>query len=181
MTKKTGHKSLRRDGDRLRNCMRGVGLIKSLLLIPGVLVLLLLLAVAFFEGRKAYWDYRVKEMCEKDGGIFVVQQIHLNADDYRRMGGEQGEIPIPERRSAPTKAEYVSDTDRRVIREGNPFVWRTEATIRAVANNKIIARYINYSRRGGDFPTFAHPSSLSCDQGMGSVSRKIFLIEGNAK
>ncbi|MEO1768102.1 hypothetical protein, partial [Thiobacter aerophilum] len=139
------------------------------------------LAISFFEGRKAYWDYQVRKMCEKDGGVFVVQQIHLNADDYRRLGGEQGEIPIPERGSAPTKAEYVSDTVRRVIREGNPSVWRTEATIHAVANDKIIARYINYSRRGGDFPTFAHPSSFSCDQGMGSVSRKIFLIEGNTK
>ncbi|MEZ5617336.1 MAG: hypothetical protein R3E40_03540 [Rhodocyclaceae bacterium] len=181
MTKKTGHKTLWRDGDRLRNCMRGAGLIKTLLLIPVVLVLLLLLAVAFFEGRKAYWDYRVQVMCEKDGGVYVVQQIHLSADDYRRLGGELGEIPIPERRSAPTKAEYVSDTDRRVIREGNPSVWRTEATIRSVANDKTIARYINYSRRGGDFPTFAHPSSYSCDQGTGSVSRKIFLIEGDAK
>lgn len=161
--------------------MQGIGLVKLLLIIPGTIVLLLLLAVGFFEGRKAYWDYQVRGMCEKDGGVFVVQQIHLNADDYRRLGGEQGEIPIPERRSAPTKAEYVSDTDRRVIREGSPSVWRTEATIRVVANDKIIARYINYSRRGGDFPTFAHPSSFSCDQGVGSVSRKIFLIEGNAK
>lgn len=174
-------KFFRKCNRRSRVGTRGAGLVKSMLFLLAALVVLLLLVVGFFEGRKAYWDYQVRRMCEKDGGVFVVQQIHLNADDYRRLGGEQGEIPIPERRSAPSKAEYVSDTDRRMIREGNPSVWRTEATIRAVANDKTIARYINYSRRGGDFPTFAHPSSFSCDQGQGSVSRKIFIIEGGVK
>lgn len=48
--------------------MRGVSVLKILLFIPLTLVLILLLALAFFEGRKAYWDYRVREMCAKDGG-----------------------------------------------------------------------------------------------------------------
>jgi len=177
----TTKQALRESATRRRCGMQGIGLVKLLLIVPGGLVLLLLTALGFFEGRKAYWDYRVKEMCEKDGGIFVVEQARLSAEDYRRLGGEGGEIPIPERRSAQTKAEYVSDTERRVIREGNPYVWRTEATIRDVRNNKTLARYVNYSRSGGDFPTFAHPSSFSCDQGQGSISRKIFFIEGGVK
>ncbi|MEO1768095.1 hypothetical protein, partial [Thiobacter aerophilum] len=48
--------------------MRGSSLVKKLLFIPLAFVVLLLLAISFFEGRKAYWDYQVRKMCEKDGG-----------------------------------------------------------------------------------------------------------------
>ncbi|MDD5391305.1 MAG: hypothetical protein PHD37_18360 [Gallionellaceae bacterium] len=161
--------------------MRGFGLLKLLLLIPLALVLMLILALAFFEGRKAYWDYRVREMCAKDGGVKIFERIQLNAEDYRRLNGLLGEIPTPERRSATTKAEYVSDTERTWIHRDSPEVYRTEATIRAVAGSRTLARYVNYARVGGDFPTFAHPSSFSCDQGYGSVSKQIFIIEGVEK
>lgn len=161
--------------------MRGISLLKVLLFIPLTLVLMLIVAVAFYEGRKAYWDYRVREMCAKDGGVKVFERIQLNAEDYRRLSGRLGEIPIQERRGATTNAEYVSDTERTWIHRNSPEVYRTEATIRAVAGSKSLARYVNYARVGGDFPTFSHPSAFSCDQGYGSVSKQIFIIEGVEK
>ncbi len=161
--------------------MRGIGLLKVFLLIPLALVLMIFLAVAFFEGRKAYWDYKVREMCAKDGGVKVYERIKINAEDYRRLNGAQGEIPIPERRSATTRAEYVSDTEITWIQRNSLEVYRTEATIRAVPGGRTLARYVNYARVGGDFPTFAHHSTFSCDQGYGSISKQIFIIEGVEK
>jgi len=181
MTSVARCKAFQRSRKRLSSNMRGAGLVKLLLIIPAALILLVLLAVTFFEGRKAYWDYRVREMCEKDGGITVFEQVRLNAEDFRRLNGTNREIPIPERRSAPPMAEYVSDSERSVIRQGSPAVWRVEVTIHAVNGNRTLARYINYSRSGGDFPTFAHPSTFSCDQGFGSVSKRLFIIEGGVK
>lgn len=161
--------------------MRGATLVRTPLYLIGGLALLLVITLGFFEGRKAYWDHRVRELCKKDGGVDVVEQVRLTVDDYRRLGGAYGEIPVPERRSAPNTAEFVSDTERHLIREGSPTVWRTEATVHAIRTNRTLARYVNYSRSGGDFPSFAHPSSFSCDQGRGSISKKVFLIEGSVE
>ena len=61
--------------------MRGVSVLKMLLFIPLALVLMLILAVAFFEGRKAYWDYRVREMCAKDGGGKLSQHVTISRKD----------------------------------------------------------------------------------------------------
>jgi hypothetical protein len=56
------------------------------------LVVLLLLAVGFFEGRKAYWDYQVRGMCEKDGGARIHEHeliTHQEAlANHLLIGGE---------------------------------------------------------------------------------------------
>lgn len=167
MTKKTGHKSLRRDGDRLRNCMRGVGLIKSLLLIPGVLVLLLLLAVAFFEGRKAYWDYQVREICKKDGGTKVFERVAIP----HKYIDKDGFIQIPAKPSIPDKPLhfearttdlfYYEMIDEPIV-SGSLAVGKHTFNVVRASDRKILATMIVYSRSGGDFPAFAHPSSFSC-------------------
>lgn len=158
MTKKTGHKTLRRDGDRLRNCMRGAGLIKSLLLVPTVLVLLLLLAVAFFEGRKAYWDYRVQEMCEKDGGVKVYERVPLPKKYLNR----DGQIKIPFEAHATTDDEFFIRTSRIPIVDGYLSVGKHQTQLYRTADKRLIAEIVSYGRGGGDFPSFAHPSYKTC-------------------
>jgi len=37
-------------------------------MIPVLIIVVLILAKGFFEGRKAYWDHKVRQMCEIDGG-----------------------------------------------------------------------------------------------------------------
>ena len=79
--------------------MRGTSQVKTLLLIPAALVVLLLLAIGFFEGRKAYWDYRVRGMCEKDGGTRVFERVPIHPTYLDK----DGIIRIPAKPSIPDK------------------------------------------------------------------------------
>lgn len=150
-----------------RRGMHGASPIKTLLLIPVGLVLLLLLAVAFFEGRKAYWDYRVRQMCDKDGGIKVYEQVAL-PNDYL---GKDGAITIrakpfnPERplnfEAKPTDPFYYEWLNE-PIRTGSLAVGKHTFRVIRSSDGTVLGTMIIYSRSGGDFPTFAHPSSISC-------------------
>ena len=144
----------------------------------GVFLLALVLAIAFYEGRKAYWDFRIERMCQKDGGATVFEKIRLTQDEYERLGGRMGEIPIPERETADASAAFVADRQDKIIREGSPSVWRAESTIYALDDNRQIARFVSYTRRGGDFPTYQHPSYFRCNNKTKLTSKKIFIIEG---
>jgi len=158
--------------------MRGGAVLKILFLLPVVTVLVLLMVFAFYEGRKAYWDYRVQKMCEQDGGLTVFENIRVSAEDYERLKGTHGAIPIPERRSADSAAEYVSDTEITRMHQGTPDVWRTVAMVRSLDGNRPLARWVNYTRRGGDFLTVAHASYFTCDSDIASLSSEIFIVQG---
>jgi hypothetical protein len=105
----------RRSGNRLRSGMRGAGFVKVLLIIPGVLILLVLLAMGFFEGRKAYWDYQVRGMCEKDGGVKVYERAPLPQKYFDR----DGHIRIPFDAHATAGDEYFLRTIRTSIVDGH--------------------------------------------------------------
>ncbi len=149
-----------------------------LLSIIGAFLVALVLAIAFYEGRKACWDFRIDRMCQRDGGVTVFEKIRLTQDEYERLGGRMGEIPIPARATADASAAFVSDTKDKFIREQSPSVWRSESTIYALDSNRKIARYVSCTRRGGDFPAYAHPSYFLCNNETISTSKEIFIIEG---
>lgn len=157
--------------------MLGSTIFDFLIRIVGIFFLALLLAIAFYEARKAYWDFRIERMCQKDGGLTVFEEIRLSADDYERLRSRSGTIPLPERGSADRAAEFFSHTQEEVIRERSPRVAREEVTIYALDGNRMIARYISYSRSGGDFPTYAHPSYFLCKREDQSISERIFIKE----
>jgi len=135
---------------------------------------------AFCEARKAYWDWRVTQMCEKDGGVIVYQTIQLSDSEYKNLGGSYGAIPVPERRSS-EDAPYVSDTTITNIRESNPRVARWESTIFRRADDIQLGKLVTYARVGGDFPTgIAHQSSFSC-RNLNirlDIERQIFNVDG---
>lgn len=143
---------------------RGVGVIKALVLIPVMLMLVIALVFAFYEGRKAYFDYRVQEMCEKDGGAKIFEKILLNRDDAKARGLLVGNtLVIPTRSSANQSSIYYIDYESSDVRSKSPRVFRARTTIVRTQDERVIAEMITYSRVGGDFPTFAHPSSAGCN------------------
>ncbi|MCK6385947.1 MAG: hypothetical protein L6Q52_16645 [Rhodocyclaceae bacterium] len=180
----TGHrvKCSRRCNRATRVGMRGAGLVKALLLIPATLAVLLLLAVGFFEGRKAYWDYRVKGMCEKDGGIKVFESIAITHSQFLAWGGQDGirGVPIPHESEKRTDIPVFRRTDDQVIHPGGPEVRRDMTEFVRRSDGKVLGKYVHYARRGGDFPNFAHESSFGC-QVTSVISEKFILVEGGAK
>lgn len=155
----------------------GSKLLVALLVSP---VLVAVAVIGSCEARKAYFDRQIDKMCEKDGGVTVFETVAVSKQDYLRLGGSHGQIPVPEERSATADYPYVSNTTRTVLRSGNPEVTRTDALIKRRSDGKVLARFVSYARIGGDPPSWAHPSHRMCDLPGGDLSQ-VFIVEGTAK
>ena len=160
----------------------GFGVLGWIALVPAVIALLILLVFGFYEGRKAYWDSKVREMCEKDGGVTVFEHVTISEEEYERLRGIQGGLPIPFADDTKNKEyPYFRDTNQSRIREWNPEVARLEMSIKRRSDGKILARSVHYWRRGGDIPTgIFHDSSFGCPE-QSVLSREIFRISGGSK
>lgn len=157
-------------GSRAR--MRGASMVKTLVLIPAALVVLLLLAIGFFEGRKAYWDYQVRGMCEKDGGTRIHERELITRQEAQKndllIGGE---LVIPPRPVQPSSSGNFIDYESTYLRTAAPSVFRARTTLVRAQDKKVLAEMISYSRVGGDFPTFAHPSTTSCSNANAALNQ----------
>lgn len=134
--------------------------------------------VGYVPGRQSYWDGRVKELCEKDGGVTVYERITLAQKEYRLLRGPGGNVVVPWHKFAGPDAPYIRKTDQTSIRSGDPEVFRLETRIIRTADRKVLSRSVTYIRRGGDIPSPAHPSSFGCsDIGFrADVEQQTFVI-----
>lgn len=146
--------SLPQGNPQLSNASGSV-LIKLLIGIPLALIAALLLTFAFYEGRKAYWDWRVERMCEKDGGLVILDKAYPESHSESRIAAN--DILILSHRGLPMYVQHDSVD----IRAVNPHVFRSETKYRQRENNRLVAIQVEYSRSGGDFLSF-HPSSFGC-------------------
>ena len=147
---------------------RGFSVLGWLLMIPMAIVALLILVFGFYEGRKAYWDSEVKAMCEKEGGIQVYERVVIPA----RYLDRDGNIKIPTANTDPTRKPFSWEAkpddlfyytrDHKTIVSGRLVVGRDEVTIVRRVDKKILGKAVTFGRGGGDFPTYAHPSSFRC-------------------
>jgi hypothetical protein len=164
---------------RLRRQCKGLGLIGWIISVPIALIAALILTVGFFEGRKAYWDYKVKQMCEKDGGVTVIEKVILSKEDYQRLAGTTGDILLPDSSRSDKNYPYVSKFTVTTIREGYPKVNKYETEVRRSRDQKTLARRVSYSRIAGDFPTgIFHHSTFSCPQSNQTLAKQIFSLDG---
>lgn len=131
-----------------------------------------------------YWDHKVKELCEKDGGVTVYEKVELTKEEYKNFGGANGIIPIPSEDSPiAEKYEYLSKNIEMEINHSDPYVRRMEYIVYRKSDKKIIGRFVNYTRIGGDIDTgISEKTHFSCAD-MKSISldieREIFTIKGD--
>ncbi len=142
--------------------MRGASTVKLLVLIPVAFVLVPILVVGFFEGRKAYWDYRVREMCEEDGGVKTKEIIDVDEGTYESLKNKFGQIDIPSKGDPRSIGSIAVHSYKDVyIRRSDPEVRRSELAVTKGSSGVVVATSTTYSRVGGDL--FAlHPSHFSC-------------------
>lgn len=152
----------------------GVGLLGWIVSIPLVLIGLLILVVIFFEARKAYWDHRVKELCEKHGGIKIYETVQLDKDEYRQYLNQDGKLFIPSEEEVSHEGKYIRVYNRYFINHSNPIVRKHELLVKRMSDNKIIGRRISYSRVGGDIIAF-HPSKYSCPSNTESLFNAVLI------
>lgn len=154
-------------------------IIKWLFIVP---VAVVLLGVIGTEINKAYWDYQVRQMCEKDGGVTVYEKVELTLKEYEKYGGFNGAISAPPKTASyADKYPYLSTFEKEIIHKSNPSVYRWEATIYRKSDKKIFGKVVSYHRGGGDFPTIiSHPSGFDCkDMNIKlNIEEEIFYIKG---
>lgn len=152
---------------------------KWIFISPAILVLL---AVAFCEINKAYWDHQVKLMCEKDGGVTVYERVELTKEEYEKNDGENGAIRVPPETSSVTdKYDYASKNVMYELHKSNPNVWRMDGVVYRKFDRKQLGKMVTYSRVGGDFPMGFHSSSFSCGDIKGmklDVEKQVLTFKG---
>ena len=151
------------ENQKLKKQCAGLGLIGWIAMIPVVLIIILVLAVCFFEGRKAYWDHKVREMCEKDGGMEIYERVNLDEKEYRLYIDSLGNFTIPREDKAPENLKIISKYISTYIHRNNPEVRRFELQIIRRSDNRLLGTMISYGRAGGDLVAF-HPSIYSCPE-----------------
>jgi hypothetical protein len=165
-----------------RNKSRGFGVLGWLLAIPLAIVVLIFLVIGVYEGRKAYWDSKVREMCEKDGGVTVFESVSITDEEYKHLGGLKDGLPLPWADDAKKKNyPYFREIKEARLHDFNPEVVRRETLVKRRSDGSVLGKSVYYSRRGGDVPTgLFHDSSFGCPSQNG-MSKKIFKIEGAPK
>lgn len=112
---------------------------------------------------KAAWDAKLKEMCERDGHVQIVEPIALTKGEADRMRRADGTIEVKTRAASDKRSDplYIETVETQ-LRDKSPLVSRTQWTVVRRADKKVVAHWSSYSRVGGDLPSPAHDSSFSC-------------------
>ncbi len=117
------------------------------------------------ESRKAYYDWQVRKMCEKDGGVTITERGIVSHEVLASIPMTGGRLGVPMKEIARPTDPVYSISEVKYLRDSNPEIWRSESKFVRRADGKAVGSVVFYSRRGGDFPTFAHPSSFGCPGG----------------
>ncbi|MGH9694315.1 MAG: hypothetical protein ACRD5Z_09250, partial [Bryobacteraceae bacterium] len=153
-----------------KSCARLVATLRSVLAV--LAVAMLPSCAGYVPGEKAYWDAKVKEMCDKDGGITVYERVKISRREARSVL-----IDHPPTQKARRNQPYVWEQNETVIRDSNPRVVRSEILIKRRSDDKILGKTVQYWRSGGDFPTgISEPTSFICPQ-HAALSEEVFSIE----
>jgi hypothetical protein len=115
-------------------------------------------------GRQAYWDAQVKEMCAKDGGVKIFEQIVVTPSQTNvlpRIGDLFG--VASEALAKPEEPAFIRIRET-LLREYNPSVVRYEQEIVRRADQRVVGVAVSYARGGGDLPLGGHPSTFWCPE-----------------
>ena len=169
--------------NRVDRSQRGAASVKGIAVVVVVLILVPLLAVGFYESRKAYWDAQVREMCAKDGGVTVLEQISISKEQEEYLPHVDGVVAVTRESLSDPRAPAFSKIVETIVESGNPSVLRYEQVIVRRADKTATARVVIYVRTGGDLPSPAFPSNYYCPplSKINSEISKVFRIEEATK
>lgn len=132
---------------------------------------------AYVPGEKAYWDSRIRQMCEHDGGVTVYERVELSREAFKRLGGVGLALPLPSEADIRNVSPYFQRRIETNLHESNPEVIRAETQIIRRSDGKLLGRSIRYWRRGGDIPSgIAHESSFICPE-RGDLTPQVFSVK----
>lgn len=125
--------------------------------------LLLFFGVVALAGclrEKDRLDAQVREMCAKDGGMKVYEQVRLPPTSF----DEFGEARVPYKSFVQLTDSYFYESETTYFQRGNPEMWRTRYLLMRQSDGKVLGESVVYLRRGGDIPGPWPDSSFSCPE-----------------
>jgi hypothetical protein len=139
--------------------------------------------MGWVPGRKAYWDDRIKELCEKEGHVEILEKVILTKTQAEQMPRTNGQIALlMKSRQTVDQPVYAEVVSTRNLRESNPRVWRDEMVAVRSSDKKVVARWVEYARTGGDLATgLFHDSSFGCPDPVQRLAelQLLFVIQGD--
>lgn len=151
--------------------------VAAILLAP---IAVVVIGIGGCEARKAYYDWRVRQMCERDGGIAIYEHIRISPQTAARMSRVAGHLSITYESSSPPSDVAFLRGEPQILRTGEPSIQRYEQSIVRRSDGKTVAKVVRYGRAGGDFPlTLSNPSTFSCPDWPQYYSEvaKVFVVE----
>ncbi len=136
---------------------KGIGAVRAVFL---TLLLIVIAWAVFVEGRKAYLDYEVRDLCAKDGGVKVYETVRLPAEKFNQW--EQPNFYQPTQGENTLGAEYIFKKEQHYYRRGNPEMSRHHYQVFRRLDGKLLGETVFYGRGGGDMPGPWHESSFVC-------------------
>jgi len=162
----------------------GNALFRLVMLLIGALLALAILVVGFYEGRKAYWDWKTAQLCEAEGGVIINERIRILPEQQAALPGAGGRLAIsPKSLAAPNSPAFFISQET-TIRDKLPRIVRMDHMVIRRADGKAVGRITRYIRIGGDFPTgIAHDSHFMCPDSevINERQSEFFQIEGASR
>jgi hypothetical protein len=167
------------DVKRKGAAIRRAAKMAMILLVPGVLGG----CAGYAPGRQSYWDAQIAEMCKKDGGVTIFEQVQISKFKYQKLARSGGYVGVVSKRLLTEDDVVYAEWAEQILHDSNPRVRRIEQVIKRRDNDRPVARVVSYGRTGGDIPSPAHESSFACpaDVEILSAIEKVYAIQGNTK
>jgi hypothetical protein len=126
--------------------------------------ILLVGCMGYVPGEKAYWDSHIKDLCDKEGHVRIIERVLLSKSELQQMSRSDGKLVLRIRTTKPIdEPVYAQVANASLLNERSPEVRRTELIAVRRSDQKVVARWVEFSRVGGDPPTgLTHESSFHC-------------------
>lgn len=120
--------------------------------------------MGYVPGRQSYWDTKVKEMCEREGGIKVHEKISLPSSQLRLYTNSRGQLDLPfENKATPKQNYFYTLASESIVEDGSLSVTKNTTRVVRKSDGKVLSEKIVFTRVGGDVPTgISHPSAFAC-------------------
>ena len=156
--------------------------------LPFLIIGVVVMAFLVCEMNKAFWDFRVRPMCEQDGGITVLHRV-ATPTKYLRADGDIIIPPLPDPPDRPPFNWEAHPDDSfylvrevELLRDGFIKIRRHSTKIVDASSRAVLGEAVVYGRGGGDLPTgITHGSSFLCPKSL-DLAKAVFLpSESNEK
>jgi len=122
-------------------------------------------------------DAQVREMCAKDGGMKVYEQVRLPADRFTDFG----QVRVLFKSVATEADDFFYDAETIYFQKGNPSMRRLNVKLVRRLDLRVLGEVVSYHRVGGDFLGPWHASSMSCPENANEVELAILVFKKMSK